>query len=73
VAARRPTTRLRPDLNPTEGVWSHLKRGLGNIAFRSVDDLAAVVRNRLNRIQYRPELLTGCLAQTGLALEPPPP
>jgi putative transposase len=55
------------DLNPTEGVWSLLKRSLGNIAVRNVDDLATLVRNWLKRIQYRPELLTGCLTQTGLA------
>jgi hypothetical protein len=29
--------------------------------------------NRLKRIQYRPELITGFLAQTGLSLEPEPP
>lgn len=43
-----------PDLNPTEGVWSHVKRSLGNLAVTSVDHLAAIVRNRLKRIQYRP-------------------
>jgi putative transposase len=31
------------DLNPTEGVWSHVKRGLGNLAVTGVD--RAVVRN----------------------------
>jgi hypothetical protein len=35
--------------------------------------LAAVVKNRLKRIQYRPELIGGFLAQTGLTLEPGPP
>jgi DNA-binding GntR family transcriptional regulator len=34
---------------------------------------AAIVRNRLKRIQYRPELINGFLAQTGLTLEPEPP
>jgi hypothetical protein len=34
------------------------------------DQLAAVVRNRLKTIQYRPELIGGFLAQTGLTLEP---
>ncbi|MCC8243062.1 IS630 family transposase [Saccharothrix luteola] len=59
-----------PDLNPTEGVWSHVKRSLGNLAVTNVDHLAAIVRNRLKRIQYRPDLLTGFHAQTGLTLEP---
>jgi DDE superfamily endonuclease len=62
-----------PDLNPTEGVWSHVKRSLGNLAAASVDHLAAIVRNRLKRIQYRPDLLAGFLAQTGLTLDPEPP
>lgn len=62
-----------PDLNPTESVWSHVKRSLGNLAVTSVDHLATVVRNRLKRIQYRPHLLTGFLAQTGLTLDPEPP
>jgi hypothetical protein len=49
-----------------------MKNGLGNLAARNVDQLAAVVRNRLKRIQYRPALI-GFLAQTGLTLEPEPP
>lgn len=62
-----------PDLNPTEGVWSHVKRSLGNLAAATVDQLAATVRNRLKRIQYRPDLLAGFLAHTGLTLDPDPP
>jgi hypothetical protein len=62
-----------PDLNPTEGVWSHVKRSLGNLAVTNTDHLADIVRNRLKRIQYRPELLTSFLAQTGLTLDPEPP
>jgi len=33
----------------------------------------SVVRNRLKRIQYRPALVDGFLAQTGLTLGPGPP
>lgn len=62
-----------PDLNPTEGVWSHTKRSLGNLAVTNVDHLTTIVRNRLKSIQYRPDLLTGFLAQTGLTLDPEPP
>jgi putative transposase len=50
-----------------------MKNGLGNLAVRDVDQLAAVVKNRLKRIQYRPQLIDGFLAQTGLSLEPQPP
>lgn len=62
-----------PDLNPTEAVWSHVKRSLGNLAVTGVDHLAAIVRNRLKRIQYRPDLLTSFLTHTGLTLDPEPP
>lgn len=60
-----------PELNPAEGVWSNMKNGLGNLAAGTVDQLAAIVRNRLKSIQYRPALIDGFLAQTGLTLEPP--
>ena len=62
-----------PDLNPAEGVWANLKNGLGNLATRDIDHLATIIRNRLKRIQYRPDLIDGFLAQTGLTLEYPPP
>jgi hypothetical protein len=47
-----------------------MKNGLGNLAAGNADQLAAVVRNRLKTIQYRPELIGGFLAQIGLTLEP---
>jgi putative transposase len=59
-----------PDLNPTEGVWSHLKRSIGNLAVHGVDHLQAIIKNRLKGIQYRADLLDGLLAHTGLTLEP---
>jgi len=62
-----------PDLNPAEGAWANMKNGLGNLAASNVDLLAAIVKNRLKRIQYQPALINGFLAQTGLALEPEPP
>jgi putative transposase len=62
-----------PELNPVEHVWSHIKRGLGNLLVWGLDELVAVVKNRLKRIQYRPGLLDAFLAHTGLdlGLEPP--
>jgi DDE superfamily endonuclease len=54
-----------PGLNPAEGAWANMKNGLGNLAARHVDQLAAIVKNRLKRIQYRPALISGFLAQTG--------
>jgi hypothetical protein len=62
-----------PELNAAEGAWANMKNGLGNLAARDVDQLAAIIKNRLKQIQYRPALIDGFLAQTGLTLEPQPP
>jgi putative transposase len=51
---------------PTEPVWSHLKRSLANLAKRNLSELTALVKTRLRRMQYRPALLEGFLASTGL-------
>jgi putative transposase len=60
-----------PELNPTEGVWSHLKRSLANLASRTIDEVAASVKTRLKRMQYQPGLLAGITARTRLDLNPP--
>jgi transposase len=62
-----------PDLNPVEGAWSVMKNSLGNLAADTTDQLAAAMRHQLDRIQRRPDLITGLLGQTGLTLEPQPP
>ena len=62
-----------PDLNPAEGAWANMKNGLGNLTAANVDQLTAIIKNRLKRIQYRPALIDGFPAQTGLTLEPQPP
>ena len=59
-----------PELNPAEAVWSHLKRSLANLAKRNLAQLTALVKTRLKRMQYRPRLLEGFLASTGLDLTP---
>jgi len=60
-----------PDLNPVEGIWSVLKRGvLANLAVAGFGHLVQVIRHGLKKIQYRPGLIEGCLAGTGLVLEP---
>jgi transposase len=58
------------ELNPVEPVWSHLKRSLANLAKRNLAQLTALVKTRLRRMQYRPALLEGFLASTGLDLTP---
>lgn len=59
-----------PELNPAEAVWSHLKRSLANLAKRNISQLTALVKTRLRRMQYRPGLLDGFLAKTGLDFTP---
>ncbi|MGW5680032.1 IS630 family transposase [Streptomyces sp. NPDC003860] len=60
-----------PDLNPVEWVWAHVKRSLANLAVVALDRLEALVRNRLKRLQYRPDTLNGFIAGTGLTLDEP--
>ena len=48
---------------PTEGAWSTMKSSLGNLASCNRAQLAAIVKNRLKRIQYRPALIDGFLAR----------
>jgi DDE superfamily endonuclease len=75
IAARPWLTvyRLPPyahELNPVEPVWSHLKRSLANLTKHTIAELTALVKTRLRRMQYRPGLLLGFLAGTGLEFEP---
>ena len=56
-----------PELNPVEKVWSTMKRSLANHGLRTAKALAAAVKNRLKRMQYRPGLVDGYLAGTGLS------
>jgi transposase len=58
-----------PGLNPVESAWAHVKRSLANLAVTALDRLETLVRNRLKRLQYRPETLDGFIAGTGLALD----
>jgi putative transposase len=75
IAARDWLTvyRLPPyahELKPVELVWSNLKRSLANLAKRNLAQLTELVKTRLRRMQYRPGLLDGFLASTGLDLTP---
>ena len=58
------------ELNPVEPVWSVLKRSLANLTKHNISQLTALVKTRLRRMQYRPGLLEGFLAKTGLDLTP---
>jgi hypothetical protein len=56
---------------PTEPVWSNLKRSLANLTKHNIGQLTALIKTRLRRMQYRPGLLDGFLAKTGLDLSNP--
>jgi hypothetical protein len=58
-----------PNLNPAEGI-SLLKRSMANFAAADLDGLVRIVKRKLKKIQYRPHLIDGCLAVTGLTIEP---
>ena len=60
-----------PELNPVEGVWSSMKRSLANLTKQGVDQLATLIKARLRPMQYRPGLIDGFLAKTGLDLTLP--
>ena len=60
---RNQSTLCQPSKHPSRG----------DLAARDVDQLAVIIKNRLKRIQYRPALIDGFLAQTGLTLETQPP
>ncbi|MFF7674026.1 transposase [Actinacidiphila glaucinigra] len=53
-----------PDLNPQEGIWSLVKRDIGSLA-----QITKAVKRRLKKIQYRSDLVDGCLAGTGLNMD----
>lgn len=53
-----------PELNAADYLWAHVKHSLANLAGVALDRLAALVRNRLKRLQYRPDALDGFLART---------
>lgn len=48
-----------------------MKNSLGNLGSCGTPrQLAAIIKNRLKRIQYRPALIGRFFTQTGLSLEP---
>ena len=40
-----------------------------NFAAADLDGLVRIVKRKLKKIQYRPHLIDGCLAATGLKIE----
>ncbi|MEU6579060.1 IS630 family transposase, partial [Streptomyces sp. NPDC046805] len=55
--------------NPVEGIWSLLRRRCqANTAFTDPTHLMRTLRRGLRQVQYRPDLIDGCLTGTGLTL-----
>lgn len=48
-----------PGLNPTEGVWSLVKRDIGNLAAAELGQITRAVKRRLKKLQYRPKVIDG--------------
>jgi transposase len=58
-----------PELNPQEGIWSLMRRAMANFVATDLTGLVRIMKRKLKKIQYRPELINGCLAETGLIIE----
>ncbi|MEE1772397.1 transposase [Streptomyces sp. JV185] len=61
-----------PHLNPAEGIWSVLRRTTtAKRAFADPHDLITAIRRGLRQLQYRRDVLDGCLTRAGVVLTPP--
>jgi transposase len=58
-----------PELNAQEGIWSLVKRDIGNLAAANLGQITPAVKHKLKQVQYRPDLIDGCLAGTGLIMD----
>jgi hypothetical protein len=54
-----------------QAVWSNLRRSLANLTKQGLDQLTALIKIRLKRMRYRPGLIDGFIAKTGLDLTLP--
>ncbi|MFG2554455.1 hypothetical protein [Streptomyces sp. NPDC048581] len=54
----------------SQGVWSLVKRDIGNLAAVHLGEVTRAVKHRLKQIQYRPHVIDGCFVGTSLALGP---
>jgi transposase len=56
-----------PDLNPSEGVWQHLKNvELRNISCKDLNELRYELRLAILRLRSRPHLVRSFFAGAGL-------
>jgi hypothetical protein len=73
LAHHRAAVRLRPRPQPRRGRLVQHEEQPGQPRHLHHRQLAAIIRNRLGRIQRQPALITALLGQTGLTLESQPP
>lgn len=70
AAARVRLERLpgyAPELNPDEGVWSHLKCvELKNLVCHGLDELRDEMRKAVMRLRMKPRVIQGCFTHAGL-------
>jgi putative transposase len=69
-ALSQGVTEYVPSVTWPETGWAHLKKSLANLTKRTVDQLAWLIRSRLTRIRYQPQLIAGFLAMAGLDFKP---
>jgi transposase len=55
-----------PELNPDEGVWTHLKRGLSNGRPDNRDELMEELITEIQKLTGSQNLLRGCIHQSEL-------
>jgi hypothetical protein len=73
TGARLPA--YAPELNTVERLGEHEEQPGHSRLLQLIEPAGRrhIMKNRLKRIQYRPALIDGFLAQTGLSIEPEPP
>ena len=57
-----------PDPIPQGGIWPLVKRDIGNLAAADLSQITRAVKRKLKMLQFRPEVIDGCVAGTGLTL-----
>lgn len=61
-----------PELNPQEWIWSLVRRRMVNFVATDLTRLVRIMKRTLKKLQYRPDLIDGCLAGAGLTIEAEP-
>lgn len=64
-----PTSKLLTGLEPARGYLVAGQRDIGNLAAADLGQITRAVKRRLKQIQYRPDLVDGCLTGTGLIMD----